>query len=117
MAACGFWGGRRVKLTASAWLAMAAAATLMAFPASVRAEAAPEIYTKKCELCHTIAGKGGKKAEVGGPLDGVGSKRDEAWLRKYIPDPKSAMDDAKMPKFNLAPADMDAVVKYMQSLK
>ena len=106
-----------MKLAASASMAMAASAVLVALPTSARAEAAPAIYTKKCELCHTIAGKGGKKADVGGPLDGVGSKRDEAWLRKYIPDPKSAMEDAKMPKFNLAPADMDAVVKYMQSLK
>lgn len=96
---------------------MAASAEFLALPTAARADAAPAIYTQKCELCHTIAGKGGKKADVGGPLDGVGAKRDEAWLRKYIADPKSAMEGAKMPKFNLAPADMDAVVKYMQSLK
>lgn len=117
MTAWGLRGGWRVKLTASASLAIAAAATLVALPATARAEAAPAVYTQKCELCHSVAGKGGKKADVGGSLDGVGSKRDEAWLRKYIADPKSAMEGAKMPKFNLPPADMDAVVKYMQSLK
>lgn len=117
MATWGLRGGWRVKLAASAVLAMAASASVVTLPASAHAEAAPAIYTQKCELCHSIAGKGGKKADVGGPLDGVGGKRDEAWLRKYIADPKSAMEGAKMPKFNLAPADMDAVVKYMQSLK
>lgn len=93
------------------------AGSLFMASAAAAADAAPAIYTQKCELCHSIAGKGGKKADVGGPLDGVGAKRDEAWLRKYIPDPKSVMPEAKMPKFNLPPADMDAVVKYMLSLK
>lgn len=78
---------------------------------------APEVYTKKCELCHSIGGAGGKKKEVGGPLDGVGKKHDEAWLRAYIKDPKSQMPEAKMPKMALGDADLDAVVKYMSSLK
>lgn len=78
---------------------------------------APEVYTKKCELCHSINGQGGKKKDVGGPLDGVASKRDEAWLRAYIADPKSKLPESKMPKLNLAPADMDAAVKYLLTLK
>jgi mono/diheme cytochrome c family protein len=94
------------------------ATALLALSASrTWAEEAPPLYKQKCELCHSIAGVGGKKKEVGGPLDGVGSKRDDAWLRAYIADPKSRMDDAKMPKFKLAPPDMDAMVKYMLSLK
>lgn len=78
---------------------------------------APEVYTKKCELCHSINGQGGKKKDVGGALDGVGGKRDEAWLRAYIADPKSKIPESKMPKLNLAPADMDAAVKYLLTLK
>lgn len=78
---------------------------------------APEVYSKKCELCHSINGQGGKKKDVGGALDGVGGKRDEAWLRAYIADPKSKMPESKMPKLNLAPADMDSVVKYLLTLK
>jgi len=76
-----------------------------------------EIYDKKCKVCHSIAGVGGPKAEKGGPLDGVGSKRDEAWLRAYFADPKSKIEDAKMPKMNLSPEDWDAMVRYMLSLK
>jgi mono/diheme cytochrome c family protein len=52
-----------------------------------------ELYDKKCKLCHSIKGEGGKQAEKGGPLDGVGAKRDRAWLEKYLQDPKSMLPD------------------------
>jgi cytochrome c2 len=74
-------------------------------------------YDKKCKSCHSIAGEGGPMAKMGGALDGVGSKRDEAWLRAYISDPKSKIDTAKMPKLKLADGELDAVVQYMLSLK
>lgn len=77
----------------------------------------PEIFTQKCLLCHEVGGVGGKKKDVGGKLDGVGAKHDEAWFRAYIPDPKSKLPDSKMKKFNLSPADMDAVVAYLMTLK
>ena len=38
------------------------------------------VYDKKCKTCHSIGGVGGAMAKMGGPLDGVGAKRDEAWL-------------------------------------
>jgi nitric oxide reductase subunit C len=82
-----------------------------------RAADAPEIYEKKCKLCHSIKGDGGKQAEKGGPLDGVGSKRDAAWLKAYLEDPKSKMPDAKMPKLKYTPEELDALITYMQSLK
>jgi mono/diheme cytochrome c family protein len=97
--------------------ALAIALSTLVATAAVAADAPPAIYTQKCELCHSIAGQGGKKKDVGGALDGVGAKHDEAWLRAYIPDPKSKLPDSKMPKFNLAPADMDAVTKFLLSLK
>ena len=82
-----------------------------------RAMDAPPIYAKKCELCHSIGGVGGKKKNTGGKLDGVGSKRDEAWIRAYLEDPKSKIPDSKMKKLNISPEDTDAVVAYMMSLK
>ncbi len=75
------------------------------------------IYDKKCKTCHAIAGDAGAKADVGGPLDGVGKKRDEAWLRAYFADPKSKIETAKMPKLKLEGEEWDAVVAYMLSLK
>ena len=76
----------------------------------------PDVYKKKCVLCHSIGGEGGKKKDVGGPLDGVGKKRDEAWLRAYILEPKSKMPEAKMPKIKLSTEDLNSVIQYMLSL-
>jgi cytochrome c2 len=82
-----------------------------------RAMDAPPIYAKKCELCHSIGGVGGKKKDTGGKLDGVGSKRDEAWLRAYFKDPKSKVEKAKMPKVALSDEEWNSLVQYMLSLK
>lgn len=71
----------------------------------------------KCIACHTLNGKSGKLAKKGGPLDGVGKKRDAAWLKKYMTDPTSALPNAQMEKADLSPADLDAVVAYLASLK
>ena len=81
------------------------------------ADDAKTLYDKKCAACHSLKGEAGKFADKGGPLDGVGSKRDEAWLRAYFADPKSKIPDAKMPKMKLSPAEWDTLVKYMLSLK
>jgi nitric oxide reductase subunit C len=81
------------------------------------AAGAPEAYDKKCKLCHSIKGEGGKQADKGGPLDGVGGKRDAAWLEAYLRDPKSKMPDAKMPKFKYTDDELKALVDYMLSLK
>jgi cytochrome c2 len=78
---------------------------------------APESYDKKCKLCHSIAGEGGKQADKGGPLDGVGAKRDAAWLEAYFRDPKSKIPDAKMPKLKYTDDEMKELVDYMLSLK
>ena len=75
------------------------------------------VYDKKCKACHSVAGVGGRMAKMGGPLDGVGAKRDEAWLRAYLADPKSKMPEAKMPKVTLSAEEMDAVVAYLLTLK
>jgi len=76
-----------------------------------------EYYNKKCKVCHTLNGVAGPKAKVGGPLDGVGSKRDAAWLRSYLTDPKSVMPDAKMKKIKMTPEQLDAMVQFMSDQK
>lgn len=90
---------------------------VLAFSGSVALADDAAIYDKKCKVCHSIAGIAGAKGDKGGPLDGVGSKRDEAWLRAYFADPKSKVDNAKMPKMNLSSEEWDAMVRYMLSLK
>ena len=81
-----------------------------------------EIYAaQKCQMCHSIGGKGSKVS----PLDGVGAKLTAADLRTWITEPVDMAAKAKstkkppMPKkwAALPPADVDALVAYMQSLK
>jgi mono/diheme cytochrome c family protein len=75
--------------------------------------------TQKCSLCHSVAGKGNAK----GPLDGVGKKHSTADLKLWITQPaemskkQAATRKPPMKSFaSLPPADVDALVAYLQSL-
>jgi mono/diheme cytochrome c family protein len=76
--------------------------------------------TQKCAICHSVAGKGNKKL----PLDGAGKKLTEAQIREWIVAPTAAATKAKstakpaMRAYpNLPPADLEALVAYIVSLK
>ena len=56
-------------------------------------------------------------AKMGGPLDGVGGKRDQAWLAEFLKNPKSKEPDIKMPALRLTDEERDAVIEYLLSLK
>jgi cytochrome c6 len=99
------------------WYTVATLIMLWAYSGVALADDGAVIYEKKCKVCHSIAGVAGPMAKQGGPLDGVGSKRDEAWLQAYFSDPKSKIENAKMPKMKLSDEDWSAIVKYMLSLK
>jgi cbb3-type cytochrome oxidase cytochrome c subunit len=47
----------------------------------------------------------------------VGGKREAAWLKSYLPDPKSQIPDAKMPKQTFTDKELEDLVEYMLSLK
>jgi len=69
---------------------------------------------QKCQLCHSVAGKGNTKT----PLDGVGKKLSAEDIRKWIVTPKAMKADVKMKAYpNLPPKDLDALVAYILSLK
>jgi mono/diheme cytochrome c family protein len=81
-----------------------------------------EVYTaQKCQVCHSIAGKGNKQ----NPLDGIGAKLSAEDIKQWITHPSEAAAKAKSTKKppmpnkyeKLPPADVDALVAYMQSLK
>ncbi|MGB2716574.1 MAG: cytochrome c [Vicinamibacterales bacterium] len=101
------------------------AAFLIAAPAAAQDAAkiaqGQKVYAaNKCGTCHSVAGKGNKK----GPLDEVGTKLTEAEIREWIVNPKemTKKTNAKRKPLmkehpKLTPADVDALVAYMQSLK
>lgn len=76
---------------------------------------------QKCNMCHSIAGKGNAK----GPLDGVGTKLTAEEIHQWIVDPvamtKKTNSTRKPPmtaKYKgLSKEDLDALVAYMVSLK
>jgi mono/diheme cytochrome c family protein len=96
---------------------------VFATAASAQGDAArgEKVYAEqKCQMCHSIAGKGNAK----GPLDGVGSKLSAAELREWIVDApaatakhKAARKPAMKSYSSLSKEDVDALVAYMQSLK
>jgi len=75
-----------------------------------------------CTNCHKIWNLGGRK---GGPLDGVGSRRDSAWLTAYLStdDPQSMVPSEvkavfKMPSFAfLSEGERSDLVAFLSSLK
>jgi mono/diheme cytochrome c family protein len=81
-----------------------------------------EVYNaQKCQMCHSIAGKGNKA----NPLDGVGKKLSAEDIRKWITHPvemtaqtKSTRKPPMPAKYGSLPAaDLDALVAFLQSLK
>jgi len=100
----------------------AAALVLVANVASAQDKVArgAAVYTEqKCQLCHSVAGKGNAK----GSLDGVGTKLSAADLKAWIVDAKGMTAKTKatrkpdMKNYTLPDADLDALVAYMASLK
>ena len=74
-----------------------------------------KLYTaQKCALCHRIGTKGGK---MGPDISAVGGKRDAAWLRKYLADPKTLDPKNKMPAVKLKGPEMEDLIAYLLTLK
>jgi len=103
------------------WVAAIGALALLSLPALTLAGSAAEgkkvFDAKKCINCHSLGSEAGKMAKLGGPLDGVGKKRDAAWLKKFLQDPKAANPQSKMAKVPLTDAELANVVEYLSSLK
>lgn len=82
------------------------------------------VYRKNnCSACHRIWDLGGSK---GGPLDGVGSRRDPDWLTRYLSSdnpqvmlPSTQKKIYQMPSFAamIQPDDLKDLVAFLASLK
>jgi nitric oxide reductase subunit C len=81
------------------------------------AEEGEKIFGKKCMVCHSLGETHGPMAQLGGSLDGVGSKRDAAWLKACLIDPLVYFPSGKFPKQNFTDKELDDLVAYLLSLK
>jgi mono/diheme cytochrome c family protein len=104
--------------------ALMAAVILGTFAATTSAQDAKgaKVYAdQKCQVCHSIGGKGNAK----GPLDDVGTKLSSADIHEWIVDPAGMTAKAKATRKPAMPAkygslpkdDLDALVAYLSSLK
>jgi mono/diheme cytochrome c family protein len=105
-------------------IACVALTLMIALPAMAAAQdgaAGRKVFeAQKCSLCHSVAGKGNPK----GPLEGVAKKFNAADLKMWITQPAEmskkheATRKPPMKSFaSLPPADVDALVAYLQTLK
>jgi mono/diheme cytochrome c family protein len=88
-------------------------------------DAGKKVYdAQKCVQCHTIDGRGGTLTKKY-PLDGVASKLPAADIRRWfthtvemeekLPAPPKPKMSSR--KYDMTPADLDALVAYMLTLK
>lgn len=114
---------RLVAVVAGAMVAFGISLSAAGAPAgqdAAKIAAGQKVYdANKCMTCHAIAGKGMKKY----PLDGIGAKLSADDIKKWIATPadmeakQAVKQPLKMKAFKLAPADLDALVAYLASLK
>jgi len=113
---------RFLCLTSCALVLGIAAPRAAAAQDAALAKRGAEVYTaQKCQVCHSIAGAGGKSS----PLDGAGTRLTADEIRQWITQPKEMTAKTKSTKkppmpakwANLPPADLDALVAHISSLK
>jgi mono/diheme cytochrome c family protein len=77
------------------------------------------LFSQKCLVCHSLAGKGNKA----GPIEGVGSKLKADEIREWIMNPDvmyakaKATRTPKMMKQQLTTEQVDDLVAFLQTLK
>ncbi len=74
----------------------------------------PQIFNQMCIACHILQGQGGA---IGPALDGIGSRRDLAYIQSWLKDPLKVKPDSKMPKLPLSDADIVELAAFLSQLK
>lgn len=86
----------------------------MAAAGSRPASSAPAKFQQLCTACHTVNGAGGN---VGPSLDGVGTRRDAAYLEKWLRNPAAVKPGTAMPKLPLSDDEIKEITAYLSGLK
>lgn len=76
------------------------------------------VEQKKCSICHSIDGKGGKKEFK--PMNGIAKDKTDEFLTGSLLDPKKTIKaDTKMPSYKgkLTDDEVKAVIEYIKTLK
>jgi ubiquinol-cytochrome c reductase cytochrome b subunit len=72
------------------------------------------IYQRNnCGACHVVNGAGGK---IGPSLNGLSSRRSEAWTAEHFANPQKLSPGTPMPAYPLAPDEMEALVSWLFTL-
>ncbi len=76
-------------------------------------------HSQGCATCHEIFGNG---TSFGPKLDGVGSRREKAWLRDYLLNPVAGVSEKQYrlvmpPVSDVSETQLDALVDYLAALK
>ena len=66
-----------------------------------------------CGTCHMVNGVGGK---IGPALNGVGQRRNEAWVIQHFNDPQKMSKGTSMPPYKFNAMDMQNEVSYLFTL-
>lgn len=112
-----------VRITAAGLLALASSVAIAAAPESAptvpqgSAARGRQVFANanpKCSLCHKIGATGGK---LGPDLTAIGTKRNRAWLLKYLPNPQGWDPQNKMPPVTAKGQDLEDLVAYLLTLK
>jgi len=74
----------------------------------------PMIFNQMCIACHSLEGQGGS---VGPALDGIGERRDRAYIELWLHDPMQVKSDSKMPKLPLSDEDIVELGAFLSQLK
>ncbi len=64
-----------------------------------------------CRGCHVVGGTGGM---IGPDLDTLFERREEAWIRAQIADPRRYKPDTVMPGFGLTGEQIDAIIEVLR---
>lgn len=74
----------------------------------------PQVFNQLCLACHALDGQGG---QVGPALDGVGSRLEADFIKKWLTDPLAVKPDSKMPKLPLDEGTIVELVAFLKELK